>query len=318
MYSKNRPLVTILVPCYNEEANLPLLYDTLCLKENGVCNTTQYDYQILLVNDGSTDNTQEVIESIAQKDERIDYVCLSRNFGKESAMLAGFDHAKGDCMVIIDADLQHPVELIPQMLSIWKEGADDVYARRASRDTDNFIRRKLSQLYYHLLQKTSRFDILKNAGDFRLLDRKCIDVMRQLREHERNTKALFAWIGFNKREIEYVPNERVNGTSRWSFLNLLTLALDGITSFTTAPLRISTIIGATASVASLIYMFFVLIKAIIWGDPVAGYPSIMVFVLFFGGTQLLCLGIIGEYLARIFNESKKRPVYIVGKSKIRE
>lgn len=318
MYSKNRPLVTILVPCYNEEDNLPLLYDTLCLKENGVCNTTQYDYQILLVNDGSTDNTQEVIESIAQKDERIDYVCLSRNFGKESAMLAGFDHAKGDCMVIIDADLQHPVELIPQMLSIWKEGADDVYARRASRDTDNSIRRKLSQLYYHLLQKTSRFDILKNAGDFRLLDRKCIDVMRQLREHERNTKALFAWIGFNKREIEYVPNERVNGTSRWSFLNLLTLALDGITSFTTAPLRISTIIGATASVASLIYMFFVLIKAIIWGDPVAGYPSIMVLVLFFGGTQLLCLGIIGEYLARIFNESKKRPVYIVGKSKIRE
>lgn len=317
MFSKSKKIVTILVPCYNEEPNLILLYEALCSQENGVLNNKQYDFQLLFVNDGSTDRTQEIIDRLAENDSRINYVCLSRNFGKENAMLAGFDYAKGDCVVIIDADLQHPVDLIPQLLSFWEDGYDDVYARRISREGDNFIRRKLSQTYYRLLQRTSRFDILENVGDFRLIDRKCIDVLKQLRECERNTKALFAWIGFSKKEILYKPNLRTQGTSKWNFLSLLTLAVDGITSFTTAPLRIATILGVLASFISFVYMIFVFIKAFIWGDPVAGYPSLMVVLLFFGGVQLLCLGIIGEYIARIFNESKHRPVYVVGKIKIK-
>lgn len=310
--------VTILVPCYNEEENLPQLYEALCNKDSGICSNEKYSYQILLVNDGSKDNTQEIIEMLSNKDSRVDYVCLSRNFGKECAMLAGFDYAKGNCMVIIDADMQHPVELIPQMLQYWEKGYEDVYARRMDRHGDGWLRTKLSILYYHLLQKTSRFDILENVGDFRLLDRKCIDVLKSLREKERNTKALFAWIGFNKKEIEYVPNERVHGTTHWNFVSLLTLALDGITSFTTAPLRISTIVGILTSVVTFIYMCVVITKAIVFGDPVAGYPSLMTVLLFFGGIQLLCLGVIGEYLARIFSESKNRPVYVVGKSKVQE
>lgn len=316
--TEKKTKVTILVPCYNEEENLPLLYEALCGSEKGICNNTNYTFQVLLVNDGSSDRTQEIIERLSEKDDRIDYVSLSRNFGKECAMLAGFDYAKGDCMVIIDADLQHPVELIPKMICYWEDGYEDVYARRVDRHGDGWLRTKLSILYYRLLQKTSRFDILENVGDFRLLDRKCIETLKCIREKERNTKALFAWIGFRKREIEYHPNERVNGVTRWDFISLITLALDGITSFTTAPLRISTIIGTITSIITFIYMCVIIIKAIVFGDPVAGYPSLMTVLLFFGGIQLLCLGVIGEYLARIFNESKNRPVYVVGKSKVRE
>ncbi len=308
--------VTILIPCYNEEDNLPLLYEVLCNREGCVCSNEKYTYQILFVNDGSSDKTQEVIEMLAEKDDRIDYVSLSRNFGKENAMLAGFDYAKGDCLTIIDADLQDPPELIIEMLKYWEEGYEDVYAKRSSRGKESWLRKTLSLSFYNMLQRTSKFDMLPNVGDFRLLDRKCVEIMKELREKERYTKGLFAWIGFKKKEIIFERQDRLKGESGFNYSSLFRLAIDGIISFTTAPLRIATIFGILVSFAAFAYMIHVFVKALLWGDPVAGYPSLMVVILFLGGIQLLSVGIIGEYLARIFNESKNRPVYVVGKSKI--
>lgn len=308
--------VSILIPCFNEEEGLPMLYDTLC-GQNGLCNKLkEYEFEILLINDGSKDNTLDVIKSYAEKDKRIKYISLSRNFGKECAMLSGFDYANGDCVVIMDADLQDPPMLIAEMLEYWKEGFEDVYAKRKSRGKESWLRKHLSLTYYSLLQKTSRFDVLKNVGDFRLLDRKCIDALRQMREKERYTKGMFAWIGFKKKEILFERGNRQTGKSAWHFADLFSLGIDGITSFTTAPLRFSTIIGFIVSIIAFLYMCWVLIKALIWGDPVAGYPSLMVIILFLGGIQLLSLGIIGEYLGRVFNEAKGRPVYIVGETNV--
>lgn len=300
--------VTILVPCYNEELSLPMLYEHLrkLMDSNG-----SYQWEILLVNDGSRDGTLGVIKELRSKDARISYIDLSRNFGKEAAMLAGFDYATGDCMVIMDADLQHPVEVIPEMLKYWSEGYDDVYARRIERGKESFMRKRLSLLYYKLLQKTTRVEILQNVGDFRLLDRKCINVLRQLRERERNTKGLFCWIGFRKKEIEFVQGDRIAGSSSWNFMSLLNLAIDGITSFTTAPLRIATIVGLIVSLAAFVYMCCIFVKTIVWGEPVQGFPTLITVILFLGGVQMLSLGIIGEYLGKVFNETKNRPVYVV-------
>ncbi len=308
--------VSILIPCFNEEEGLPMLYDALCGTE-GICeNLKEYDFEILLINDGSKDNTLNIIKTYAEIDKRIKYLSLSRNFGKECAMLSGFDYASGDCMVIMDADLQHPPTLIPEMLEYWEQGYEDVYAKRKSRGKESWLRKHLSLTYYNLLQKTSRFDILENVGDFRLLDRKCIDALKTMREKERYTKGMFAWIGFKKKEILFEQGDRLTGKSAWRFRDLLNLGIEGVTSFTTAPLRFSTIVGFIISMIAFSYMCWVLLKALIWGDPVAGYPSMMIVILFLGGIQLLSLGIIGEYLGRIFNESKGRPVYIIEETNI--
>lgn len=308
--------VSILIPCFNEEEGLPMLYEALC-GQNGLCETSKnYDFEILLINDGSRDHTLDILKSYAEKDTRVKYISLSRNFGKECAMLSGFDCASGDCMVIMDADLQHPPTLIPEMLKYWEQGYEDVYAKRNSRGKESWLRKRLSLTYYGLLQKTSRFDILENVGDFRLLDRKCIDALRELREKERYTKGMFAWIGFKKKEILFEQGDRLTGVSSWRFRDLLNLGIDGITSFTTAPLRFSTVVGFFISIIAFLYMCWVLVKAMIWGDPVAGYPSLMVIILFWGGIQLLSLGIMGEYLGRIFNEAKGRPVYIISETNV--
>ena len=300
--------VSILIPCYNEEASLPLLYDELVNLMNA---HPKYEWEVLFVNDGSRDSTIEVIKDLRQKDSRICYVDLSRNFGKEAAMLAGFDYVTGDCMVIMDADLQHPPHLIPEMLKYWEEGYDDVYAKRLSRGKESWLRKRLSLLYYSILQKTTRVEILQNVGDFRLLDRKCIDVLKQLRESERYTKGMFCWIGFNKKEITFEQGDRVAGETSWNYLSLFNLAIEGITSFTTSPLRMSTMIGVIVSLIAFVYMCVIIAKTLIWGEDVQGFPTLMVVILFLGGVQLLSLGIIGEYLGRIFHETKNRPVYVV-------
>lgn len=300
--------VSILIPCYNEEASLPLLYGELVNLMNA---HTQYEWEVLFVNDGSRDSTIEVIKDLRQKDSRICYVDLSRNFGKEAAMLAGFDYVTGDCMVIMDADLQHPPHLIPEMLKYWEEGYDDVYAKRLSRGKESWLRKRLSLLYYSILQKTTRVEILQNVGDFRLLDRKCIDVLKLLRESERYTKGMFCWIGFNKKEITFEQGDRVAGETSWNYLSLFNLAIEGITSFTTSPLRMSTMIGIIVSFIAFVYMCVIIAKTLIWGEDVQGFPTLMVVILFLGGVQLLSLGIIGEYLGRIFHETKNRPVYVV-------
>ncbi len=301
--------VSILIPCYNEEQSLPMLYARLA----ELCRSLpQYDWEILLINDGSSDNTLAAIRQLRQQDKRVCYIDLSRNFGKECAMLAGFDHVTGDCVIILDADLQQPPESIPHMLELWEQGYEDVYARRLSRSGESWLRRKFSLWFYGLLQKFSKDDVLRNVGDFRLLDRKCIDALRQVREQERYTKGLFVWIGYRKIEVTYEQAERAVGKSSFSFLRLLNLAIDGITSFSTAPLRISTVIGLIVSLSALAYMLYVFVKTLVMGgDPVQGFPTLIIVMLFLGGVQLLSLGIIGEYLARIFNETKNRPVYLI-------
>ena len=300
--------VTILIPCYNEEASLPRLFEALAQLMGSNAN---YDWEVLFVNDGSRDATLQLIREIRQKDPRICYIDLSRNFGKEAAMLAGFDHARGDCMVIMDADLQHPPSIIPEMLHYWEEGYEDVYARRKTRGKESWLRKRLSLTYYSLLQKSTRVEVLPNVGDFRLLDRKCIDALRQLRETERYTKGMYCWIGFRKKEILFEQGDRIAGQSSWNMHSLFNLAIDGITSFTTAPLRIATLLGLSVSLLAFLYMCYILVKTIVWGDPVQGFPTLMVAILFLGGVQLICIGIIGEYIGRIFNETKGRPVYFV-------
>jgi glycosyltransferase involved in cell wall biosynthesis len=270
----------------------------------------QYDWEILFVNDGSNDNTERIINELIEQDSRIATVILSRNFGKEAAMLAGFDYATGDCAIILDADLQHPLSAIPQMLQYWEEGYDDVYARRRTRGDNSWLRKFFSRTYYSLLQRTSNIDVLPDVGDFRLLDRKCIDTLKTLREQCRYTKGMYAWIGYKKKEILCDQQERIAGTSKWSFFSLINLAIEGVTSFSVTPLRISSILGFIISIVAFIYMIVIIAKTLIWGDPVAGYPSLMCIILFLGGIQLLSLGIIGEYLGRIFNETKNRPTYI--------
>lgn len=300
--------VSILIPCFNEEKSLPMLYPELAkLMDAHVA----YEWELMFVNDGSADGTIDVLKQLRQQDSRVNYVDLSRNFGKEAAMLAGFDYVTGDCMVIIDADLQHPPTLIPEMIKHWEAGFDDVYAKRRTRGRESWLRRRLSLLFYKLLQSSSRFEVLQNVGDFRLLDRKCINALKKMRESERYTKGMYSWIGFRKKELEFDQGDRLAGESSWNYRRLISLALDGITSFSGMPLRISTIVGFMVSMCAFLYMIYVFVKALIWGDPVQGYPTLVILILFLGGIQLLSLGIIGEYIGRIYNETKNRPDYIV-------
>lgn len=299
--------VTLLIPVYNEEATLPALYERLMelVRRNGA-----YEWELLFINDGSTDDTLETLRRLRSTDKRVNYVNLSRNFGKEIAMLAGFDYANGDCCVVMDADLQDPPELVDQMLQYWEEGYDDIYAKRRNRGEESWLRRRLSMAFYDLLQKMSRIDILPNVGDFRLLDRRCILTLRRLRECERYTKGLFCWIGYRKKSIEFDRGDRVAGHSSWSFFKLLNLAIEGITSSSTAPLRIATVCGILVSFSSFIYAIYFLIKTLVYGDQAAGFPTLIVVILFLGGIQLFSLGVIGEYIGRIFKETKRRPPYI--------
>lgn len=301
-------LVSIVVPCYNEQASLPHFYESVL---NVIEPLNQYQWEILFIDDGSRDNTLSIIKEYAKKDDRISFVSLSRNFGKENAMLAGFDYVKGDCMILMDADLQDPPSLIPDMLKYWEEGYDDVYAKRRDRGKENWFRRKFSQMFYWLLDKSTRFDILKNVGDFRLLDRRCIEALKNLRERERYTKGLFSWIGYRKKEILFDRQDRLYGKTHWNFFQLAGLAIDGLTSFTTAPLRWATYSGILIGFAAMCYLLWTLIKVSIWGDPVAGFPTLICVILFLGGIQLFSIGILGEYLGKVFNESKHRPVYLV-------
>lgn len=302
--------ITIMVPCYNEQESLPLFYEALgkIMQDERL---SEYEWELLFINDGSKDNTLAILKALREKDERVSYIDLSRNFGKEKAMLSGFDYATGDCMIIMDADLQDPPGLIPEMISWWEQGYDDVYAKRKTRGEESYLRKSFSLLFYKILQKTTKIEVLQNVGDFRLLDRSCINALKNIRESERYTKGMFCWIGFKKKEILFDRGDRVAGKSAWNFWSLFSLAIEGITSFTTSPLRISSIFGLIVSVVAFLYMMFILIKTLLYGDPVQGFPTIMTVVLFLGGVQLLSIGILGEYIARIFNESKNRPTYIV-------
>lgn len=303
-----KKLISILIPCYNEAQSLPILIPKL---EDIANNLKHYDWEFLCVNDGSKDNTLEVLRELRKEYNRVNYIDLSRNYGKENAMLAGFDYVKGDCMVIMDADLQHPPHVIIQMLEKWEEGNDDVYASRLSRGKESWLRKKLSLLYYRILQRSTRLEVLPNVGDFRLLDRRCINALKQMRENNRYTKGMYCYIGFKKTYVTFETEDRIAGESSMNYKTLINLAIEGILSYTTVPLRIATVIGVLTSLFAFIYMLVVFIKTLLYGDPVQGYPTMMIVILFLGGIQLLALGILGEYIGRIFTETKNRPVYFV-------
>ncbi len=302
--------ISILIPAYNEQEVLESLYQRLGKLAN---DNKSYDFEFLFINDGSSDKTIKIIKELADQDERIAYVDLSRNFGKEIAMIAGLDHVTGDATVIIDADLQDPPELIPRMIKYWEEGYEDVYAKRRSRAGESWLKKATSKLYYRLLQRATNIPIQQDTGDFRLLDRVCVDALKEIRESQRYTKGMFSWIGFKKKEITYDRDPRAAGTSAWNYPKLINFAIDGLTSFTTAPLRISSFIGILISVIAFVYIVILVFRTIFFGSDLAGYPSMMAVILFLGGVQLLSLGVIGEYIGRIFNETKRRPLYFVQK-----
>lgn len=312
--------VSILIPVFNEEESLDALYSALCPLLDNVHPglKSHYDWEVVMVDDGSRDRSLEKLRSLHASDPRVRYVSLSRNFGKENALLAGFDKVTGDCMVIMDADLQHPVDTIPMMLSEWESGWDDVYGRRLSRGKESAVRKYFTRLFYALLNKSTRVDVLPDVGDFRLLDRKVVDAIRGMRESQRYTKGLYCWVGFRKKGVDFHTSDRVAGATKMSPGRLVNLALEGLTSYTTAPLRFATVMGFIVSVAAIVYMIYVICKTLIWGDPVQGFPTIICAILFLGGCQMISIGIIGEYVGKIYNETKNRPAYIVGEESDRD
>ena len=266
---------------------------------------------MLFVNDGSKDRTREILRELREKDNRVSYVNFSRNFGKETAMMAGLDYAKADAVVFIDADLQDPPELIPELIKYWEQGYDDVYAKRRSRKGETFVKKFTSKMYYKILQSLTRVEIQKDTGDFRLLDIRCVNALRKMRESQRCSKSMFSWIGYNKKEVLFDRDPRVAGTTKWNYKKLVDLAIDGITSFTTSPLRISTYLSIPTFLMLFIYFIYVIAKCIITNTFVQAFQAIILLILFFSGVQILLFGIIGEYLGRIFNETKNRPLYFV-------
>ena len=300
--------ISVIIPAYNEEESLPLLYKRL---NSVISKLENYEFEMLFINDGSKDNTLKIIKELRAEDSRISYVDFSRNFGKEIAMIAGLDYAKGDCVIFIDADLQDPPELIPELVKYWEEGYDDVYARRKSRKGETFLKKFTSKMYYKILQSLTSVEIQKDTGDFRLLDRRCVNALKRLRETQRCSKSMFSWIGYNKKEVLFDRDPRIAGKTKWNYKKLVDLAIDGITSFTTSPLRLSTYIAIPTFLALIIYFIYVIIKCIVQSVAIQAFQAIILLVLFFAGIQIMLFGIMGEYLGRIFNETKNRPLYFI-------
>lgn len=310
----DRSCITLLIPVFNEEETLLLLHTRLIQLTESL---TAHDFEILFVDDGSRDDSLSIIRGLAATDPRIVYLSLSRNFGKETAMLAGLDHATGDAVVILDADLQDPPELVPEMIALWEQGYQDVFARRASRSGESWLKKWTSKTFYRMLARSTHIEIQRDTGDFRLLDRRCVDALTQFRESERYTKGMFDWIGFRKKEIVYARDPRVAGSTKWNYGRLFNFAIDGLTSFTTAPLRWSTVLGFLVSLAAFVYLVIIIVMRLAGASGVDGYASLMAVILFLGGVQLISLGIIGEYLGRVFTETKRRPLYLVAESNTR-
>ena len=300
--------ITIIIPAYNEEESISILYERLTSALEEVKN---YEFEFLFVNDGSSDSTLELIKKYRVNDKRVSYIDFTRNFGKEIAMIAGLDYANGDAVVIIDADLQDPPELIPKMIKYWEEGYDDVYAQRKSRKGETWLKKITSKMYYKILQMLTRVEIQKDTGDFRLLDKRCVNALKKMRENGRNSKSMFSWIGYKKKAIMFDRNPRIAGRTKWNYAKLINLAIDGITSFTTSPLRIATFIAIPTFLFLTLYFIYVIFKCIKLNIYLEGFQAIILLILFFSGIQILLFGIVGEYLGRIFNETKNRPLYLI-------
>lgn len=301
----DNPRLSVLVPVYNEIEVLPEFHRRL----TGVLRGCVDSFEVLYVNDGSTDGSLAWLERLCAEDGNASLVDLSRNFGKEIAMAAGLDHAVGDAVVVIDADLQDPPELIPRLLEQWRAGYDNVYARRRRRDGETWLKKASAAWFYKLIGRLSRVSIPSDTGDFRLLSRRAVEALRQLREQHRFMKGLFAWIGYPSIAVEYDRDPRQAGQTKFNYWKLWNFAIEGITSFTIAPLKLATYFGILVAVAAFIAIVFLVAKTLLFGDPVKGYPSLMSVILFLGGIQLIALGSLGEYIGRMFNETKRRPLY---------
>jgi len=299
--------LTILVPVFNEAETLPAFHRRLATVLDGL----DLAADLLYVDDGSTDASRAAIAALREQDARVALLALSRNFGKEIAMAAGLDHASGDAVVIIDADLQDPPELIPQLVAKWHEGYDVVYATRTDRDGESWLKKATAHAFYRVIHHAATFEIPRDTGDFRLLSRRAVEALRRLPEQHRFMKGLFTWIGFRQTGIPYHREPRHAGQTKWNYWRLWNFALEGITSFTTAPLRLATYLGFLIALLAFAYGLWIVLGTLLHGNPVAGYPSLMAVVLFLGGIQLLFIGILGEYIGRMFDESKRRPLYLI-------
>lgn len=306
--------ISISIPAYNEEENIFAFYEQISIYISE--RIPNYEFEFIFIDDGSTDRTISLIRELEKKDSRVVGVELSRNYGKEIAMVAGFDHATGDAVITMDADLQHPFSSLKEMIELWRMGYQDVYGKRMVRHGESKLKTSFSNKYYKLLNRMTKEQILANVGDFRLLDRQVVEALKQVRESTRYTKGLYEWVGFRKIEFQFEAAERFAGETKWNFGGLIKLAMEGITSYTTAPLKLSTFFGFITSLVALLYMVFVMIDTIVNGIPGTGIPTLTILVLFLGGLQLVSLGIIGEYLGRIFIEVKNRPLYFVNKKKV--
>ena len=295
-----------MVPVFEEAEVLPAFHRRLAavMDQLGA-------WEVVYVDDGSRDATPHLLEILHRTEPRVAIVGLSRNFGKEIATPAGLEHAGGEAVIVIDADLQDPPEVIPELVAAWREGFDMVYAERRARDGETWLKKATASLFYRLMQKLGRVHLPRNAGDFRLMSRRVVDAVLQLREQHRFMKGLFAWVGFPTKAVLYHRAPRQAGTTKWSYWKLWNLALEGITSFTVMPLKVATYLGVLVATFAVIYGAQVVVKTLLFGNPVAGYPSLMTVILFLGGIQLVTLGVIGEYLGRVFNETKQRPLYLV-------
>lgn len=301
-------MLSCIVPVYNEQSGIAKFIPEL---ENYLKVLTNY-YEIILIDDGSLDNTATIIESFTNN-AKIKLIQLARNFGKETAISVGLEHCQGDAAIIIDSDFQHPFNLIPLFLEHWQRGYDMVFGVLESRDNESKIKRLCTKFFYNIMRLMTKEKIVPNAGDFRLLDRKVIDALNSCGERNRFMKGLYAWVGFNSIGVPFKAPKRQLGKSAWRFYNLTELAITGITSFSNVPLRMWSLIGLLISCTSFICAMWMILKTLIYGADLPGYPSLMVTIMFFGGMQLLSIGILGEYVARIFNEVKQRPKYIISK-----
>ena len=302
-------LISIVVPCYNEEESLPLFYQAILEMKSSL---PEVDFEFIFVNDGSKDNTLKIMRSLAQQDANVHYVSFSRNFGKEAALLAGLAHAQGDYVAVMDADLQDPPALLPEMYeTLQTKMYDCVATRRVTREGEPPIRSFFARMFYKLINKISNTEIVDGARDFRLMTRQMVNAILSVQEYNRFSKGIFGWVGFRTKWLEYKNIERAAGQTKWSFWKLFVYSLDGITAFSTVPLSVAAVMGLLFCFLAFAMLIFVFVRALIWGDPVGGWPSLVCIILFVGGIQLFCTGILGQYLAKTYLEVKRRPQYII-------
>ncbi len=303
-------LLSVIVPCFNEEENVEPFYEEL-LKNDTFFREKGVDIEILYVDDGSQDKTAEVVKKLRKKDERVHLLSFSRNFGKEAAIYAGLEHSQGDWLVLMDADLQDPPSLLPEMFSWLEQGYDSVATRRVSRKGEPPIRSLFARLFYKLMKKISKTEIMDGARDYRLMTRQMADAVISMQEYNRFTKGIFGWVGFRTKWMEYENVERARGETKWSFWKLFLYSLDGITAFSTVPLMIAAVAGVLFCLLAFVMIIFIIVRKLIFGDPVSGWPSLVCIMLFLSGVQFFCTGILGQYLAKTYMEVKRRPIYLI-------